>query len=241
MTETAAILASALQADVETMRLLSLNVANADSVGYRRAVPVLRASYSAAAASVENVPAAAVVPVVVAASDPAAGTLRQTGNTLDVAIEGAGFLVLDGASGEELSRQGNFLVDAEGFLAASDGARVLGQKGPIHVGAALPVIDPDGTVRLEGQATDRLRMAAISGTDALTVLPSGRYVVASGSSSMETGNGLVRQGFLEGSNVQPVNEMVRVIETLRHFEALQRSVRAYDDMLKTGISELGKI
>lgn len=55
------------------------------------------------------------------------------------------------------------------------------------------------------------------------------------------GHALVRQGFLETSNVTPVGEMVQMMETLRHYEAAQRFVRGYDELLEKAISELGKV
>ena len=102
------------------------------------------------------------------------------------------------------------------------------------------VVACDGTVWIDGAAVDRLRLGEVA--EGTQLVPNGRggYAVAAGTPVREGGASTVRQGFLESSNVAPVNEMIRLMEAMRHFETAQRFARGYDDMLSLAISELGQ-
>jgi flagellar basal body rod protein FlgG len=115
---------------------------------------------------------------------------------------------------------------------------VLGRGGVITLDGT-PAIAPDGSVRVAGEVVAQLRVAQIAAESRLTPLSGDLYLAAK--LPEEESAARVRQGFLETSNVESVQEMVRLIETMRHFETTQRFVRGYDDMMGKAISELGKV
>jgi flagellar basal body rod protein FlgG len=94
-------------------------------------------------------------------------------------------------------------------------------------------------VRVAGEIAGQLRIAQVSPETQLTPLGGDLYRAAEMQDADPAAR--VRQGFLETSNVESVQEMVRLIETMRHFETVQRFVRGYDDMVGKAISELGKV
>ena len=157
---------------------------------------------------------------------------------LHLALEGPGFFVVDAPQGEALTRRGDFRLDNEGRLVTQQGLPVLGDNGPVHLNGT-PQISADGSVRVAGEVVAQLRIAQVAAGSPLVPLNGDLYR----GSPLPQGDATarVRQGFLETSNVESVQEIVRLVETMRHFETVQRYVRGYDDMMGKAISELGKV
>jgi flagellar basal-body rod protein FlgF len=239
MSDATEIISKALASDMETMRLLALNVANAQTPGYKRIVPVSRSYASEADALTEGATLQSVSPQLQAVVDPTAGTLRSTGRSLDLALEGDGFFVVATTHDMALRRRGDFVLDALGYLATASGERLQGARGALLVGEQKLQISTNGDVRAGEQLLDRLQIVQVTAPASLREQAPGLWEwPAEGVRDMSAYT--VRQGFLEASNVQSVNEMVRVMETLRHFESAQRYFRTTDDLMQKAISELGK-
>lgn len=243
MSDTIAMLEAAMRADAEAVRVIAQNVANAQVTAYRRQVPVQSATFADLVGSAEASQLAPPAGVVFAdaAVDRRVGALETTGEPLDLALEGEGFFVLQAASGGLLyTRRGDFHVGPEGLLTAPSGEPVLGTAGPIEIGTATPGIEPDGSVRIGADVVDRLQLVRFADEARLRDVGNGLYADPGDAAASEASSALVRQGFLEGSNVTPVTEMVQLMEAMRHFEAAQRLVRGYDQLLEKAISELGR-
>lgn len=237
MSDAIAALSDAMRNDAETLRVIGQNVANIETVAYRREIAVMRPNFDEAT---DDARAALARPQTIETSiDQRPGTLKSTSETLHLALEGPGFFVVDTPQGEALTRRGDFRLDNEGRLVTQAGLPVLGEGGAIHVAGATPQIAPDGNVRMNGEIVARLRIAQVASESRLVPIGGDLYSGA----QLPEGNDAarVRQGFLEASNVESVQEMVRLMETMRHFEALQRFVRGYDDMTSKAITELGKV
>lgn len=239
MTDTVNLIAAAMRADADALRTVSQNVANAESVAYRRRIPIAHASFAAVSAAQADATAPAIDTRTVV--DMQTGTMRRTGQALHAAIEGAGFFVVATSRGEVLTRSGDFRVDAGGALTTPGGQAVLGERGPILVGDAVPQIGADGTVYVRDANAGRLRIAEVSDPARLEALGDATFSVPVGVELIDTGSARVRQGFLETSNVSAVAEMIRMMEIVRHFEATQRLARTHDDMMSRAISQLGRV
>jgi flagellar basal-body rod protein FlgF len=245
MSEAIGTIRSAMHADADALRIIAQNIANAEVTAYRRQIPLsaggfdqLVSSIDASGGQIASNAAAVIQRSMAIDSQP--GTLKSTGQPLDVALEGEGFFILQSAAGPLLTRRGDFHVSADGVLSAVSGEPVLGNGGPIQVGFGTPVVGVDGAIRVNGELIDQLRIAQVTDEAELQYLGGGLYSSTATLQDAET-YPAVRQGFLETSNVTPVNEMVQMMETLRHFEAAQRLVHGYDQMLEKAISELGKV
>lgn len=236
MSDAIASLSDALRNDAEALRVVSNNVANLETVAYRREIAVTHATFDQAT---DDARAALGRPLTVQSMiDQRPGTLKSTGEPLHLALEGPGFFVVDTPQGEALTRRGDFRLDSDGRLVTWDGHTVLGAQGAIQV-AGTPAIAPDGTVRVGGETVAQLRIAQVAADGQLTPLGADLYSATQLPDADQSAR--VRQGFLETSNVESVQEMVRLIETMRHFETVQRFVRGYDDMVGKAITELGKV
>lgn len=171
------------------------------------------------------------------------GTLQKTGNALDLAISGDGFLEVARPDGSKAyTRGGSFKVDADGMLATATG-QVLQPEIQIPPSATSVTVAVDGKVSVTTATSTtpievgRLTMARFSDAGALTVLGNGLYAASDASGEAisghggEDGMGTVAQGFLEGSNVKMVDEMVNLMIAQRAYEASVKVVQASDEMM----------
>lgn len=177
--------------------------------------------------------------------DPAAGPLRQTGNPLDLALNGPGFFAVESPEGIRYTRRGNFTLNAEGVLVTQEGWPVQGEGGEIRLeggraagGRAMISVGRDGTVRVDDRDVGRLRIEDIPAA-ALARAGNGYFLPPPGGGlPLEAAD--VAQGFLEMSNVDAVRGMVEMIEILRGYESYQRLMRAVDEMNAKSVNELGR-
>ena len=171
-------------------------------------------------------------------TDFSQGELHQTDNPLDLALASRGFFVVDTPSGPAFTRNGHFTVNDEGFIQTAHGYRLLGESGPISIRSASGVagmvqFTRMGEIFLDGELTDRLMIANVIDVNALEKIGANLYRSPADAliTQLEPEQFHVRQGVLEGSNVQPVSEMVSLIEMQRNFETTQRVAHAMDEIL----------
>lgn len=192
------------------------------------------------------------------------GSFKRTENDFDLALEGKGFLSVETGDGERYTRNGSFLVDSEGYLVTKDGFRVLGENGQLRLKKNNFMIDEDGNVFENAEyAEDPLRLVSMEENewrlpvlvDRLKIVdfPDVRYLKKKGESlySQTDQSGppavmgeprpKVRQGFLEASNVNPVVEMVDLIEVHRSYEASQKMIQAHDAALGQAVNQVGRV
>ena len=211
-----------LSNDVEALDVISQNVANMRTTGYRTE----RLKVDFRTGTLDPEPALSLVD----------GDLDMTGRPLDLAIQGPGFFVVDVNGQEMLTRDGQFHIDANQQLVDVSGHPVLGQSGPIvltrdgvHINAAGEITDGDKTI-------DSLRVVAIGTPEALRESGDGLYTYAGAPADW---NGSIHQGALEKSNVDASSEIVRLMELTRHAQSVQRAIQAYDQAMQSGINHLG--
>ncbi len=159
------------------------------------------------------------------------GDMRQTGGSLDVAIEGGGFFLIGTPGGERLSRAGNFMTTAEGLLVNPDGLSVLDQAGgeiQIPLEATVIAIAGDGTISADGNALGRIGLVTAP-PESMTREGANLWNATAGYEPIEETK--VVQGFLESSNVDPVSEIARLIEVQRKYEAGQKVFEEEDDRI----------
>jgi flagellar basal-body rod protein FlgF len=185
----------------------------------------------------------------------AQGAMKQTENDFDMALEGRGFLVVQTPQGDRLTRNGAFLVNPDGYLVTKTGDFVLGENGPIKLKKNNFVVDQDGTVWQNATfAGDDKRLVSqqenqwenLSRVDRLQLVDvkRQRYLQKQGNSYWKTteesgpaqvtgpeARPKIRQGFLEGANVNAVQEMVEMIEVNRAYDANQKTIQTEDSLI----------
>lgn len=237
MTDTVSVATAAMLTDLERLRAVGQNFANAATAGYKAQYAL---STSADQRFAEILAGADPAELVQLALDSRPGALRQTERSLDLAIDGAGYFQVETPRGVRYTRRGDFTLSADGLLKTADGFPVLGAGGALRLVSDLVQISRDGVLRQEERAIGRLAIAMFEGSARLEHEGGGLYRSDMEPALAADATAGVRQGYLEAANVQPVNEMVRLMETVRHFGLTAQALRANDELLETSISRLGE-
>jgi flagellar basal-body rod protein FlgG len=227
MADALSIAARIMADDLYRLNVISQNLANAGTTGYKKEVVVARPFVDYLQQNV-----AVSMPALSSTIDPRQGSLTQTASALDVAIEGGGFFELAGAEGPLYTRQGSFRLDGRGRLVTPAGIPVMGAGGEITLGGTQPSIDRQGRIFEGERFAAQLKIVSFADPARLTPLGGGLYAApAQGAGEPSTEPLQVRQGFLESSNVVTLPEMVRMLELTRRFESASRIAQGYDGML----------
>lgn len=173
------------------------------------------------------------------------GTIKSTDSTTDFAIDGRGFFVVQNGGREVYTRDGNFKINNQGYLITNDGSQVLGinnstgAKEPIYIGDSKFSLDQENNVNIEGTgATDKLLTADFQNYNNFEPVGDNYSTLDNPIYNAKVN---VRQGFLEGSNVDPSAEMVKLMEIKRQFETNQKFVKMQDETVQKAASELGRV
>jgi flagellar basal-body rod protein FlgG len=193
------------------------------------------------------------------------GSLKETQSDFDIALDGKGFFTVSTPWGDRYTRNGSFQLGKEGYLETKEGYPVMGENGPIRVKANNFQVDKDGRVWINAEYADDpdVMVSREGNTWGETVLLDSiklvefdldRYLKKQGSSlflETETSGPAqiiedgrrpkVIQGFTEAANVDPVLEMVQMIEVNRAYEANQKVIQTHDSMLGTLINQTARI
>lgn len=168
------------------------------------------------------------------------GSVATTGNPLDIALEGPGFIGIQGPGGETAyTRDGRFQLDPGGALITATGFPVAGQGGgPINIpqGSTEIKIDERGFVSNQDGVVGQIMLVEFENIQSLEAMGNNLYKTDAGTQNAE--NTTVRQGYLENSNVKPVVEMTRMIDTLRSYQSVQQILQTENDRLRTAIEQL---
>ena len=170
------------------------------------------------------------------------GPIQATGNTLDVAIRGEGYFTIDTPDGERYTRSGRFQLDSEGQLVTSHGFPVLSDAGQPFIFASTDTqidIARDGTISTENGVLGRLRLVKFQNENDLKEAYGGLY--ATDQLPEDVAEPVFVQHAIEGSNVNPILEITRMIDVQRSYEAAKKLIDAEDERMKTAISELAKV
>lgn len=172
--------------------------------------------------------------------DTQQGFLEPTQNPLHFSIVGEGFFKVQTPQGIAYTRAGNFTLDAERRLVTPQGYPVLANGAPVIIDPGMAAegavtmenlklrVSPDGLLSIDGTEIARLDVVTFDDLTKLKKVGENLYV-SEGAQEMMPVNYEVRQGFVEKSNVNPIKEMVNLIEIQRTFESVQRTIRGLDE------------
>ena len=238
-----ALAASGMRARMESLELLANNIANASTGGYK-ADREFYSLYISPDASDSG--ATSTMPVIERQwTDYSQGELRVTGNALDIALSGKGFMAVDGPTGPLYTRNGSLRIAAGGKLTTSDGYPVRGANGQ-----PLTALDPsqpveianDGSISQSGALIGQIEIADFPTTAGLTKQGSNYFKINDASLRPGPAPGtFVHQGHLEGSNTGSAEGAVRLVGVMRQFEMLQKAVGIAGDMNRKAVEEVARV
>ena len=221
------------------MRAIANNVANISTPGYRGQNPMFHEYISK--------PTGAQEPLKMVYDygqylTPTPGPVQVTGGTYDVSLDGEGFMGVTAPSGEtQYTRAGNFAVNNEGQLVNSVGFPVAGNGGAaisIPAGTTDVKILPTGDVLADGNAVGQIMMVEVSDLNGMQPQGNGLYKASDSVTIAPAQNTRMVQGTLEGSNVNAVLEMTRMIEVNRDYSSAMRMVNSEDERQRGTIQKL---
>ncbi|MCB0263614.1 MAG: flagellar basal-body rod protein FlgF [Calditrichia bacterium] len=214
------------------------NLANINTVGYKKDGVFFHKLAEALAdtgeADANRLPGSSNV-------DFSLGTMQRTDNPLDVAINGEGFFVIQGEDGEYFSRNGSFQLDGEGRLVTIDGHSVVTDGGEIQIAGGEVRFNEKGEIIVDGQSVGRLRIATFEDPQQLERIGDAYFKAGTaGATDLPNEEIDLRAGYLELSNVDPVMEMVNMIEINREYELGQKVINTQDNTLDKLINQTGR-
>ena len=175
--------------------------------------------------------------------DYSEGPMRQTKNPLDLFIKGSGFFTVMTSEGVQYTRNGNFSLSPEGLLITSDGSKVMGTDGYIRVERDIPVsISDKGEVIQRGERKGVLKIADFQKPYKMHRCGASRFrPLLPENPELQSPGFAIRQGYLEGSNVDIIKNMVEMISAYRNFEADQKALHAQDETLDKAVNQVGRL
>jgi len=169
------------------------------------------------------------------------GTIKSTGNPLDVAVQGRGYFGIQTGAGTMYTRAGNFQMNAEGELINGNNELVADEGGgtiTIPAGTRHITITQDGSVSTENGIIGRLMVVEFADEQALEPVGNGLYKTAQAGLPAEDSR--VMQGMLEGSNVNSITEMTRMIDVSRAYESSAKMLQTEHDRQRSMIQTLSR-
>ncbi len=244
MTGSIYLAASGALACERRLAVLANNLANVNTVGFKKDICHFHRFLPAPGQPSSGEPPAELAAPSVwinigSAIDLSTGPLQHTGNRLDLALAGKGFFCVQAPEGIQYTRNGSFSLGPEGQLLTGEGLPVLGQSGTITIDGRDVSIGEDGTISVDGSSIDQLRVVDFAQPGALKKVGDTRFVPAGPDFVEQQLDEInVRQGFLEQSNVDVVRMMTEMIEVHRGYEFYQKVIRSVDDINAKVVNEL---
>lgn len=236
--------AAGMDAAMQRHDVSSQNLAHIQMPGYRRLIVGQQAfgdAFASASQSAEPLPAGGGPSGQPGQSahlltDFTEGPLLTTGGKLDVALQGQGFFVVNGPSGDLYTRNGAFQVDSDGTLVTMDGLPVQGDGGPIKIPESTSLnrisITPEGAVTAGGVEFGKLEVVTFDDPQKLERAGVTLFKAPEDVEPKEADGVRVAQGVREGSNSYAIEELVSLIAASRHYEAAQKAMHTIDDAAK---------
>ena len=238
------IASTGMLAQRKKMDIVTNNIINIDTTGYKKDTLITRSFQDLMIERLDGSyigPQNTGVHVDDVATSFDQGDLDPTDRLSDVALEGEGFFVVNTADGLRYTRDGAFAVSPDGYLVNADGNYVQGNNGRIYVGSGEFTISEQGNVIVNGATVDRLRVVTFGDLTGLEKVGANMFAAGTAGAPQPAADCKVRQGYLEGSNVDMSEEMVTMVELNRAYQVNQRVLTMLDQSLGKTVNEVGKV
>ncbi len=219
----------------KSIEVIGNNLANVNTNGYKKAMPFTEVISKYNKVEINQ------------ATDYSQGNFVATNNPLDLSVNGNAFFSLQGNDGMNFTQNGKFSISEDGFLVTDQGKMVLGTRGPININSyqldkkQSINISKSGDIKIGDTYVDKLLMVKLDPSDKFarkdgTNFSSvdGKYLVA------DDGNYQINQGYLEESNVNPIEEMTNMIKVHNEYNSASKMVNYLDESLSEA-NEIGKV
>jgi flagellar basal-body rod protein FlgG len=226
--------AAGMEAQQEQLNAISNDLANVSTSGYKsERVAFSDLLYNPVKIAGTETTAGAGASAKVIGRSESQGTLQETGNPLDLAIEGEGYFQVTRANGQKaLTRDGTFGVDAAGAIVNAEGNQLSPPiKLPAGVSASEVTIAPDGTVTAGERKLGQIKLVTVTSREQLLADGGGEFSVTKTSGAVHPATGKIRQGALEGSNVNIASTMAQMVSTQRNYQLTSTAIQDESQMM----------
>lgn len=246
------------------MDIMSNNLANADTVGFKKEGSTSQAYSEIMAVKIKDLSEHPNIPKELGGvslgvkigetyTDYEQGSLKVTDNTFDLALAGDGFFAIEftnkaGETSTKYTRSGEFTITQEGYLVTKDGDYVMGKDSSgnmariqLNPNAANTKIEKNGAIYQDGIQRGQLYLTNFEDYNYLTHYGETMWDAVEGAQTTDPVDLDVYQGYLEMSNINVVKEMVNMITIQRQYEANQKVITTYDSSLEIASNQLGKV
>ena len=229
------------------LEVLANNIANANTTGFKKDKLFIQAmkdagmAHSQGEGELKGLESRAFI-------DFSEGSFMETKNPLDFAIQGRGFFVLETPQGIRYTRNGNFSMAADGTVINGQGYPVLGSSGRIQVPQPQKIsetsisVNGHGDISLGSVHLGKLRVADFENLNLIKKAGNSMFVTDAQEKpvNLDGHDTIVRQGYLEESNVEGIHEMIELVEMTRSFETDQRTIQSQDSTLERAM-DIGRV
>lgn len=243
-------LADVMSAEIKNLDTIANNTANLNTPGFRAEYASLKnvnflsqiqqvptTEYTSYSLSGGELDKAAVMQRTVQQND---GSIKSSGISSHMALRGQAWFVVEKNNQLYLTRNGMFKIDSDGNLQTANGASVIGESGPIGGLTSDFKVANDGKIMLGYKQLDQLMIVATTPEATFAHRGDSLYETSSFFEKATPRDYSVITGVYEVSNTDTATDMIRLMQTTRHIETIQRSISAYDQLLNVGINQLGK-
>ncbi|MBC7959643.1 MAG: flagellar basal-body rod protein FlgF [Vallitaleaceae bacterium] len=178
-------------------------------------------------------------------TDFSLGPVQETDNPLNMALDTAGMFAVgsydkEGNLIEKYTRDGSFGLNAQGQIVTNEGLFLLGENGPITVSNNHIRISDKGIIFDGSTRVDQIKVVNFEDLSTLKKITGDLYE-SSQQSQTKPYEGLIAQGFIEGSNVSSIDEMINMINVMRTYETNQKVITTYDETMSKAVNEVGRL
>ncbi len=228
--------AAGMSAQQQQLDAISNDLANISTTGYKsERIGFEDLLYSEVNQAGSNSTTGAGAGARVIGHDQAQGAIQETGNPLDLAIQGEGFFQVKRADGQvALTRNGAFSIDSQGRLTSDDGSLLDPPISlPPGTSPGTVSIGPDGTVLAGTRKLGQIALVTVTSPDHLVAEGNSQFATnaASGAPHAAGAASTIRQGALEGSNVDMATEMATMMTTQRSYQLASSAIKSQDQMM----------
>lgn len=230
-------------AQQKRLEVLTNNLANVNTPGFKKDKAIFKISLpppdNQISPSTGNFKDKVFVETNSIVTDFSTATQNQTGNSLDIAIDGDGFFEVMTPQGTRYTRDGSFRRNEGGELVTTEGYKVMGDGGAIRIEGNGVKVDRDGNVQVDGAPVGKLKVVDFPKPYPLKKEMENLYAAPASVNAVPS-NAEIRQGYTEGANVSVIREMTSMIDVMRSYESYIKAMQSMDEATGKVINEVGR-
>lgn len=232
MAEIDIVLLNSIRADLQQTKLVSQNIANAGTPGFKQ----IMSNRISNAQDSDKLANSSLINTQVNLEQ---GQLQVTNNPFDLSVNGSGFMLANLNGIEHLISSQRFSLNKDNELVTADGSLLQGTSGAISLSDGNFVVNAEGEILVDQQVVDKISVVSVSDRSDIVISPNGLLLSNQTFDTSSEESFSVSQGQLQMSNVDSSHQMIRLMELTKHIESTQKAFSTLDQLMDSGINQIG--